>query len=360
MKIYKKSIRILILFISIILYSCQPNSCGNGIQDNDEIGIDCGGNNCPPCNSTCTNGVQDGDETGVDCGGANCLPCNSPCSGVGVFIGDVTLSSQVQIDSFGSFNYKSIVGNLEIGKGIFDYVHPSMSNESDIYDLESLCSLTKINGSLFIKNNPSLTNLNGLSNIDTITNKILIVGNAIVNLNEFSNLTSVKSIFISSETIVNLNGFNNLNSLVNLEFLGVNYNSLYGLTGLINIDSNLIFGPHIFSPNTDSLSLNILTNLSSVGNKCTLAYLQYKTISNIGNLSTTGRLILSSTALENLNTFSNITQITNEINIEGNNSLNDYCGIQNIVTTFSGVYNNAGNNLYNPTLQDLINGDCTP
>lgn len=61
---------------------CPPEAgdCTNGFIDGDETGIDCGGCCCPDCPETagdCTNGVQDGDETGVDCGGSACPPCIS-------------------------------------------------------------------------------------------------------------------------------------------------------------------------------------------------------------------------------------------------------------------------------------------
>ena len=58
-------------------YGIFDSTCFNGIQDNLETGVDCGGY-CTPCasTSTCTDGVQNGDETGVDCGGS-CPPCGS-------------------------------------------------------------------------------------------------------------------------------------------------------------------------------------------------------------------------------------------------------------------------------------------
>lgn len=54
--------------------------CNNGVKDNDETGIDCGGA-CRPCGGTtqCSNCKKDGDETGIDCGGS-CPPCNNGCS----------------------------------------------------------------------------------------------------------------------------------------------------------------------------------------------------------------------------------------------------------------------------------------
>jgi len=49
-------------------------SCNDGIQNQGETGVDCGGP-CAACPS-CNDGVQNGDETGVDCGGS-CAPCNT-------------------------------------------------------------------------------------------------------------------------------------------------------------------------------------------------------------------------------------------------------------------------------------------
>jgi len=65
--------------------SCYAPSCSDGIQNQGETGIDCGGP-CAPCPS-CTDGIQNGDETGVDCGGS----CPEPCHcGNGILDGDET------------------------------------------------------------------------------------------------------------------------------------------------------------------------------------------------------------------------------------------------------------------------------
>ena len=60
------------------LSSCGPPTCEDGVQNGDEQGVDCGGENCPDCPS-CEDGIQNGDEQGIDCGGSNCTPC--PCEG---------------------------------------------------------------------------------------------------------------------------------------------------------------------------------------------------------------------------------------------------------------------------------------
>ena len=49
-------------------------SCDDGIQNQGETGVDCGG----PCDAceTCDDGIQNQGETGIDCGGP-CAPCNT-------------------------------------------------------------------------------------------------------------------------------------------------------------------------------------------------------------------------------------------------------------------------------------------
>ncbi len=49
-------------------------TCYDGIQNNNETGIDCGGQ-CPPC-FTCYDRQKNQDETDIDCGGSICKPCD--------------------------------------------------------------------------------------------------------------------------------------------------------------------------------------------------------------------------------------------------------------------------------------------
>lgn len=59
---------------AIMLTGCgEEETCTDGILNQDESGIDCGGV-CEAC-ATCTDGIQNGDETGVDCGGTDCDAC---------------------------------------------------------------------------------------------------------------------------------------------------------------------------------------------------------------------------------------------------------------------------------------------
>jgi hypothetical protein len=63
---------------------CAP--CSNGILDQGEAAIDCGGLTCQPCNQLCNDGLLNGSEQEVDCGGSDCEPC--PTCSDGEFNGD--------------------------------------------------------------------------------------------------------------------------------------------------------------------------------------------------------------------------------------------------------------------------------
>ncbi|MBU1269923.1 MAG: hypothetical protein KJ583_02500 [Nanoarchaeota archaeon] len=59
--------------------SCDALHCFNKILDFDEQRVDCGGNDCSACPQPppahCLNGIQDLDEGSTDCGGLDCDPC---------------------------------------------------------------------------------------------------------------------------------------------------------------------------------------------------------------------------------------------------------------------------------------------
>jgi len=49
-------------------------TCSDGIKNQGEIGINCGGP-CSACPPSCLDGIKNQDETGVDCGGTICSAC---------------------------------------------------------------------------------------------------------------------------------------------------------------------------------------------------------------------------------------------------------------------------------------------
>ncbi|MDC1161959.1 M43 family zinc metalloprotease [Tenacibaculum sp.] len=85
-------------------------TCGDGEQNGDETGIDCGGSSCEVC-PTCDDGIKNGDETEVDCGGNFCEPCEeftAHCEATATGTGDGIDIVKVE---FGTINKSSTGDN---------------------------------------------------------------------------------------------------------------------------------------------------------------------------------------------------------------------------------------------------------
>ena len=222
----------------------------------------------------------------------------------GTFIGDVTLTTQADVISFGANNYSTITGFLAI-------------SGSDINDLSPLSSLTSVGGDLLIQNNAALTSLTGLDNITSVGGLILYNIPLLTNLDALSKITSSISgqLFISHNTsLTNLAGLNNISSVG--EFLSVEVNDL-----LQNLDG--------------------LSNITSVG----------------GLLS-----ISANAAIKNLDGLSNITSIGEyggiTLALFNNPMLGSFCGLYPVLSsgTVGNGSKNISGNLINPTIQQIIDG----
>jgi hypothetical protein len=69
---------------------------------------------------------------------------------------------------------------------------------SKLENLNSLNSLTNIGTQFFLSNNKSLTNLNGLENLDQIPQIIILNNNNLININGLEGITSSDNIGIIS------------------------------------------------------------------------------------------------------------------------------------------------------------------
>ncbi len=73
-------------------YTLRCIDCENGIQDGDELGVDCGGS-CPNSCPTCFDGIKNGDEQGIDCGGH----CSTSCREITFLRGDANWDFRLDI-----------------------------------------------------------------------------------------------------------------------------------------------------------------------------------------------------------------------------------------------------------------------
>ena len=99
---------ILSLFLIFTVTSCKKETCSDGIQNQSETGVDCGGE-CDDC-PTCNDGIQNGDETGVDCGGSICPDCTNSGGNDSLDIGlleEIRWNKEISSFKIGSFTFKN-------------------------------------------------------------------------------------------------------------------------------------------------------------------------------------------------------------------------------------------------------------
>lgn len=124
--------------------------CTDGVQNNGETGVDCGGPDCSPC-PTCNDGVQNGSETGVDCGGPDCPSC--PCAS-GDSDGDGVCDAEDKDDDNDGIlddmecSTANIQSNFSNGNGGGTHTFTRALTDSILIDINSLDNSVdlKING----------------------------------------------------------------------------------------------------------------------------------------------------------------------------------------------------------------------
>ncbi len=247
-----------------------------------------------------------------------------------VYNGNIELFTQAEVDDFGANNYTHITGYLFIGK--LD------NTQSSLYDLSPLHALKSIGSTFIIIDNPFLSNLNGLENLEFTGANLLIQDNP-----------SLKSI----ESLSKLTSINH--------YLAIYDNDqLINLDGLQNIET--IQRELAISSNHSLENINSLAGLSSVGGNITITdnwILQNFNLQNLTNIN--GRLMISNNyEITNLDGLSSLTSIEGGLSVQLNYLLQNFCGLSNVFMggNFNGFYT-VNSNAFDPTQQDLIDGNCS-
>ncbi|WP_430409380.1 hypothetical protein [Kordia sp.] len=215
------------------------------------------------------------------------------------FDGNLEINSLADLEDPAIQGYKTINGNLII------------RNTDDIEDLRAFENLEAINGRLYILNNDNLKSLQGLENITEL------------------NLLVIKD----NPELISLVGIDNLASI----------------SDTLSIENN------------DSLeTLSSLNNLTTIGNQFSLFFnLTLTNLNGLENLQSVPQvLILGNDNLETIDGLDGIT-FSNHIGISLNESLTDYCSLVQLAQANPTLLFFPELNSYNPTLDDLINNNCS-
>ncbi len=244
-----------------------------------------------------------------------------------------------------------------------------------ITSLDGLLGLREIRGDIFFESNGGLKNIDGLENvtsvggdiifessgfdnIDGLQNVITIGGSLFSPDGRFDNIDGLKSLESITGTLDLFGSFNTVDALRNLKTVGgdmyLRSNSLSNIDGLENLNSvdNRLFISGLFS------DVDALSNLQSVGQDI---FLNSSNLNNIDGLnhftSLNGRISIIQSMLVNLDALENLTAV-GSIELTDNGELVDFCGLRPLMDAgFSGTYL-VNNNAFNPTQQDIIDGNC--
>ena len=261
--------------------------------------------------------------------------------------GDITFSTQVEINNF-STNYPGcteIMGNVCIGDCTFPNTNSNISN------LNGLSQLTTITGDIYIQHNPNLINFAGLENITSVGGQVNIVYNdALTSLSGLSNLSSIDElIVIQNDALTNISGLTGITNIGNL-FIAEN-DALVNFSGLDNVTN--IGGDVTVLYNNGLTNFTGLNNVTSIGgNVFTSANPVLTNFTGLNNVASIGGYLEISfnNALTNFLGLGNVTSIGSYVRINGNTALTSFLGLNSLTA--------IGHEFYvydNPVLTDLTN-----
>ena len=317
-------------------------------------------------------------------------------------------------DDVDQFKATKIYGNLEIdGEGIQNLSRLStltsvgaiVIENTQLTDLQGLHNLQYLTGKVHLENNPILEDVSALSNISTqiitleliknpslnditglniaeTADRIRIENMPIQNLDVFTNIKYVNDLILrelqqlnSIEGLIglenindylmlegisrlnSLNGFNNIQSLdIDLNFVDLHIDDFQGFNGLTSCKSINI------SNMSELQTLNGFDNLELVSGPINISDCsQIDSFDGFPVLTSAGGLTINNLySLLTLGDLSNLTTIEDDLLIIENNFLTDLCGIQSLIINegLGGSYD-VYNNAFNPTQQEIIEGNCS-
>ena len=263
---------------------------------------------------------------------------------VGVHSGDLTITSQDQIDNF---DYTIVTGTLQIKEqtpgnivnldglsGLTQVNYLEIDDNNTLSGIDGLNNLVSVN-SIDILNNASLTHISGFSNIDSLGGVLVIQSNPLLTvIDGFSNLNYIwgELRIVDNDALTNLDAFPNLNTVHVLLNISSD-SSLTNFNGLSSLSSNL--GTISITDNPLLTNIDVLSFIDNISGSIVI-----KNNSSLINLNGLSNLlyigghieIKNNPALTNLEALSNLAYMGGYLDIEYNESLYDISGLSNILT----------------------------
>ncbi len=238
-------------------------------------------------------------------------------------VGDVVLTSQTEVNAFGTTYAGCTVidGSLQIGT--------TDVPGTDISDLSPLSAITTITSGLTISHNLQLTDLDDLENLTSIGTTLRIEYNpSLISLAGLSDMIPVQSAFTvnihHNETLPSLVG---LEGITSADMLLISYNdalvNMEGLSNLTNASGLNAYGNLAMTSFQGLESLTTLSQGFSIGDNSSLI-----NFSGLDNLTSAGGLFVvqNNHALENLVGLGSLSSVENFL-IGTNNALSSLEGL---------------------------------
>ncbi len=228
-------------------------------------------------------------------------------------------------------------------------------------DISSLSQLTNINGLTLIRCT-ELETINWLSNLVDIGNNISITGcHSLTNIDALSNITSFSAYgnikIWGNSLLENLNGLANLNATVYELSIREN-SSLISLNALNNVD--VLHSLTVYQ-NDLIQNLNGLEKITSLRDGVFIernnSLIDLQGLNNLKIVNGVEFRIKDNENLKSLNGLNNLEDIFT-LNVTDNLQLSDFCALQNLFSMDSQNSFHAKRNAFNPTKQDIIDGNC--
>lgn len=257
--------------------------------------------------------------------------------------GDITLTTQAQVDAFNSFLY---FGDITI-------------DGNNITNLNSLTNLMILGGNLNIQNT-NITNLSGLENIAFAES---------VQLKNNSSLNSLMNLGATGNNVSTINNFTIDNCDALVDFTGVNNLSLQNLyirnnANLISFDGNTITTITNDVQIEHNPSLQTLDHLALANTLETVRLINCPQLTDISVFSSVSTInddlaITFCSGITNLGAFSNLTSLSSTLSLVGNQGITSLSGIDNIdptlLTNFVIVGNSSLSICHYPTICTILN-----